>query len=124
MTREQAVAYAHGWAEAWNRRHLDEVLSHFDDEVVFTSPQALQSVGTPTVRGKDALRAYWQSALGCIGSLRFDVIRVLWDGDTRELAIVYDRVADGQEKRVAEVLQFGADDRVVRGEVLHGAIPC
>src|SRR5262249_37174942 len=117
------VAYAHSWADSWNRRDLEEVLSHFAEDIVFTSPKALQVVGAPTVRGKVALRAYWELALGRIGSVRFKVVRVLWDAETNELAIVYDRVGDGQKNRVAEVLQFGDGGRVVCGEVWHGVIP-
>src|SRR5262245_24770221 len=123
MTREQASEYALRWAEAWNRRDLDEVLVHFADDIVFTSPKALQTVGVPSVRGKAALRSYWEQGLRRIGSIHFEVIRVLWDAATRELAIVYDRTADGDQIRVAEVLRFGADDRVAEAEVWHGIVP-
>jgi len=122
MTCAQAVGYAHSWADSWNRRDLEEIVSHFAEDIVFTSPKALQLVGAPTVRGKAALRAYWELALGRIGSVRFNVVRVLWDAGTNELAIVYDRVGDGQQDRVAEVLQFGDGGRVERGEVWHGVI--
>lgn len=123
MDRNEAEAYALRWAEDWNRRDLAAVLSHFSDEVEFSSPLAQHFLGTPTVRGKRALEAYWRTALAPVASLHFTVVRILWDGATSELAIVYDRVADGQPARVAEVLRFGADGLVVGGEVFGGVVP-
>ncbi len=119
MTRDEARAFADEWAAAWNERAVERVLSHFDDDVAFTSPTALAVVGVATVRGKQALRDYWNAALARIGSLRFAVERVSWDPDSRELAIIY--VSDtGRRKRVSENLVFGANGLVVRAEVFHG----
>ena len=78
--------FASRWADAWNRRAVDEILEHFHDDVVFTSPTALGVVGTPVVRGKDALRAYWNKAMSGIESLRFTVHRALWDASFNEMA--------------------------------------
>ena len=38
MTRTEAVAYAQGWADEWNARDIDAVLTHFDEDVIFSSP--------------------------------------------------------------------------------------
>ena len=71
MNRDEAVEYARRWTEAWNRRDLEAVLEHFEDDVTFSSPKALEAVGAPTVRGKAALRKYWVTALQPVKSLRF-----------------------------------------------------
>ena len=119
MTRDEARAFADEWAAAWNDRAVERVLSRFDDDVSFTSPTALAVVGVATVRGKQALRDYWNTALARIGSLRFAVDRVSWDPVSRELAIIY--VSDtGRKKRVSENLVFGANRLVVSAEVFHG----
>ena len=119
MTRDEAQAFADEWAAAWNDRAVERVLSRFDDDVSFTSPTALAVVGVATVRGKQALRDYWNTALARIGSLRFAVDRVSWDPVSRELAIIY--VSDtGRKKRVSENLVFGANGLVVSAEVFHG----
>jgi ketosteroid isomerase-like protein len=120
MTGEDAETFAAEWANAWNRRAIDEILEHFHQDVVFTSPTALAVVGTPTVRGKDALRAYWTVALGHIRALRFTVERVLWDPARRELAIIYTSETDGKTKRVSENMTFSESGRVVAAEVFHG----
>jgi len=119
MTRDEARAFADEWAAAWNDRAVERVLSRFEDDVSFTSPTALAVVGVATVRGKQALRDYWNTALARIGSLRFAVDRVSWDPVSRELAIIY--VSDtGRKKRVSENLVFGANGLVVSAEVFHG----
>jgi ketosteroid isomerase-like protein len=104
-------------------RDVERVLAHFHDDVVFTSPTALAVMGTPTVRGKEALRAYWTTALARLTSLRFTVDRVVWDAEGRELAIIYTSETDGKARRVSENLVFDAAGRVVAAEVFHGVAP-
>ena len=123
MDRDDALDYARRWADAWSRRDLEAVLGHFADDVVFASPKALERVGSPSVRGKAALRAYWEAAIGGVTAIRFTVVRVVWDADTSELAIIYDRDIDGHRDRAAEVLRFGTSGRVVAGEVFYGVVP-
>jgi len=120
MTRETGEAFAARWAEAWNRLDVETVLEHFHEDVLFTSPKALAVVGSPVVRGKDALRAYWRAALARVSSLRFTVDRVLWDSVRRELAIIYTSEIDGQAKRVSENLTFDEHGKIVSAEVFHG----
>jgi len=120
MTREEAQAFAEQWAAAWNERDVERVLAHFEDDVTFTSPTALAVVGVATLRGKQALRDYWNKAVARIGSLRFTVDRALWDAEHRELAILYESDIDGRKRRVSENLTFGASGLVTRAEVFHG----
>ena len=70
MHRSEAIEYARRWSEAWNRRDIDAVLEHFEEDVVFSSPRALQVVGVPTVRGKAALGDYWRASQRRIDSMR------------------------------------------------------
>ena len=120
MTTDDARSFAARWAEAWNRRDIEQVLAHFHDEVEFTSPTAFAVMGTPTVRGKGSLREYWTKALARLASLKFTVDRVVWDPDSRELAILYTSEIDGKAKRVSENLRFDAAGLVVVAEVFHG----
>ena len=120
MTSDDARAFAAQWAEAWNRRDIEQVLAHFHEDVEFTSPTALAVVGTPTVRGKRSLREYWTMALSRLASLRFTVHRVVWDAGSRELAIIYTSETDGKARRVSENLRFDAAGQVVVAEVFHG----
>ena len=119
-TRTDAEKFAEDWAQAWNRRDVESVLAHFRDDIIFASPTALAVTGSPVVHGKDALRTYWTTALGRIGSIQFSVIRVLWDAASRELAIIYLADIDGRSRTVSENLIFDQDGLVATAEVFHG----
>ncbi|HEY3501416.1 MAG TPA: nuclear transport factor 2 family protein [Actinocatenispora sp.] len=73
MDIEEAQRFAADWEERWNSHDLDRVLAHYADDVVFRSPYAVAVIGTDTVRGKDALRAYWTAGLKRLPDLRFTV---------------------------------------------------
>ena len=107
MDREEALRYATEWAGNWNARDLEAVLAHFDHDAVLSSPKAVPAVGVPTERGRAALLEYWTTALQGIRSLRFSVRWILWDPQTRELSIVYDREIGGQGDRSFQVLRLG-----------------
>jgi ketosteroid isomerase-like protein len=67
--------FARRWIAAWNARDLEAVLAMFAEDAVFTSPLALrlQPEGGGVVRGKQALREYWQTALQHAPDLRFEL---------------------------------------------------
>ena len=113
--------FAQEWAASWNRRHIEEVLAHFHDDIVFTSPTALAVTGSAVVKGKAALRTYWTTAMARIQSIQFDVDRVLWDAGRRELAIIYTAHINGATRKVSENLVFDDVGLVTTAEVFHGA---
>jgi ketosteroid isomerase-like protein len=80
MTEDKAHAIARDWVEAWNSHDLDRILAHYDDDVVLTSPLAVQRLHDPagTVRGKTALRAYFAMGLAAFPQLRFELRDVMW----------------------------------------------
>ena len=119
-THTDAEKFAEEWAEAWNRRDTEAVLAHFRDDIIFASPTALVVTGSPVVYGKEALRSYWTAALARTGSIRFSVIRVLWDPARRELAIIYLAEIDGRSGTVSENLIFDDAGLVATAEVFHG----
>ena len=121
--RSDAVNFAKSWIDAWNRRDIEHVLATYADDLSFTSPAALETVGHATVVGKSALRDYWQRGLARISTLHFDLDRVIWDGEARELAIIYTRHVQGSAKRVIETFRFDANGIAVTTEVLHGHVP-
>jgi hypothetical protein len=121
MSGVDAERFASKWIADWNARDVDAVLSHFADEVQFTSPLAQQTIGSAIIEGKAALRAYWQEALRRRTTMHFTLDRVLWDPERRELGILFIREVDGERRRACELLQFDNAGLVVRGEALHGA---
>jgi ketosteroid isomerase-like protein len=78
-----AREFAQDWVDAWNSHDLERILSHYDDEVLLTSPVALKLLnGDGTVRGKAALREYFLRGVQAFPDLRFDLIDVLWGTET------------------------------------------
>ena len=65
MTKAQAQTLAHKWIAAFNDHDLETILSHYAESVELTSLLVTKVLGDPagTVRGKQALRAYFAKAL-------------------------------------------------------------
>ncbi len=118
---DDPLAFAHGWVAAWNASDLETILSHYVDDVTFTSPRAAALTGQGVVRGKPALRDYWSSAIARSSSRRFTLERTIWDPETSELAVVYISQRDGRRVRAVELFRFGPNGLVVSGEALYGA---
>lgn len=101
-----AVAFSETWVRAWNAHDVESVLRRFYEDVVFTSPVAATLVPETAgvVRGKPALRHYWNRALQRIPNLRFAVEGVYQGIDT--VVIAY---RNQHDKLVSEVLRFSGD---------------
>ena len=120
-TPDAARAFAAAWADAWNRRALDEVLAHFDEEAVFESPRAVALVGAARLCGKAAIARYWGLALARISALHFRVEDVTLDAAQGRVVIEYTAQLNDTVVHAAEHLTFGAAGRVVRGRAFYGA---
>ena len=73
LTAAEADERARHWIEAWNDHDLERVLSHYTDDVVFSSP-FIQKMGmspSGAVVGTQALRAYFKAALARYPALTF-----------------------------------------------------
>jgi ketosteroid isomerase-like protein len=101
--------------DAWNSRDVEAALAYCCDDVVFTSPTAQRVVPDSggVVRGKAALRDYWQRALGLHPSLHFTLVDVHAGVDT--IVIRYRNEGGGH---VAEVLTFDGG-RISVGHATH-----
>jgi len=78
MDRVEATNFVDSWVQGWNAHDLELLLSHFADDVIFTSPVAAQLLhdSDGVIRGKAELREYWAEGLRRIPDLRFEVIDV------------------------------------------------
>lgn len=73
-----AQSFAEEWLAAWNSHDLDRILAHYDDEVILASPVAQKLLNNDgNVRGKSALRDYFQRGLTAYPNLAFELIDVL-----------------------------------------------
>lgn len=78
MDQTEVSNFVENWLRGWNEHDLDQVLSHFADDVTFTSPVAAQLLDSSdgVIRGKPALRDYWTEGLRRIPDLRFELVGV------------------------------------------------
>lgn len=106
MPTPEAQNFADDWVRAWNAHDVEAVLAHFHDDVLFTSPIAARVVpeSEGVVRGKEALRHYWATALAAFPDLHFDVVDV-YQGEST-LVINY---RNHRNQLVNEVLTFDGD---------------
>jgi hypothetical protein len=113
MDQLMARRFVDQWLRDWNSHNLESLLSHYSEDVVFTSPvaAALLERSDGVIRGKDALRRYWTEGLRRIPDLHFEVIG--YYVGVRTLVINYRNQRGGL---VAEVLVF-EDSEIVAG---HG----
>jgi len=111
ISDEQAAGFAKEWYAAWNAHDLDAMLAHYSDDVEFTSPfvVAISDEPTGTIRGKDAVRAYFQRGLERFPDLHFEPLETLVGVDS--VTLVYVSV---ENRRAAEVMTLDTDGRVVR----------
>lgn len=111
ITAEFARHFAHEWIAAWNSRDLEQVLAHYSDDFEMNSPVIIRIAGEPSgrLRGKDAVGAYWATALSMIPDQHFELISTLVGVDSITL---YYKGAGG--RLAAEVFHFGPNGRVVR----------
>jgi hypothetical protein len=99
-------AFAQSWLDAWNSHDIDAVLAHFSDDATFSSPVARELLGESheVLRGKAAIRGYWEEGLRRIPDLRFELIDVYAGID-----VIVINFRNQRGSLVCEVLLFGSD---------------
>ena len=92
------------------------MLALYDDAAVMTSDRIPVMGFDPsgTIRGKDALRAYWGKALGLIPNLHFTVIDVFVSPDS--VVVLYQ---NERGKRICEYLRVNDAGLIVQGSANH-----
>jgi len=110
------AALGRTWVEAWNTRDLERVLTLYDETAVMTSDRipTLGFDASGTVRGKDALRAYWGKALGFVPELHFTLIDVFVSPDS--MVVFY---ANERGKKICEYLRVNDAGLIVQGSANH-----
>ncbi len=108
---EFAERFAHEWIEAWNAHDLDAVLTHYTDDFEMSSPfiTAFRPESGGTLRGKEAVRAYWSAALEKYSDLHFVLEDIFVGADS--IALTYTSVLD---KKAVEVFFFDENGKVFK----------
>jgi hypothetical protein len=109
--RTLASALPEAWVRAWNAHDLDDIMSHYVDDVTLVSPSAAALLDDPAgeVRGKAALRAYFQKGLDAYPNLRFELLDTMWG--VQSVVLYY---ANQKGTKTAEFMELDSEGKVVR----------
>ena len=111
LTEDKARNLAAHWIQAWNSHDLDKIMSHYGEDVVLVSPVAARILNDPsgTVKGKDALRAYFMKGLEVYPDLKFDLLDMMWG-----LSSVVLYYVNQKGTKAGEFMEIDSKGKVVR----------
>ena len=117
VTQDDSERFAEAWLAAWNAHDLDAILEHYDEDVVFSSPFAVEFAGRDdgTLHGRDELRAYFERALQAFPDLAFRDLEVR--AGATSVCLLYRSVRD---LLAAETMVLDETGRVVRVYAHYG----
>lgn len=120
MTPEQNKKIAFNWFEAFNEHDLEKLLSLYSDTAEHFSPKL--KIRKPEtnglIKGKKALREWWQDAFDRLPTLKYEVIKLTADED--QVFMEYMRhIKNEEDLRVGEVLQI-KNGLIIFSRVYHG----
>jgi len=109
MNEEFANQFAHEWIEMWNSHDLDKIMTHYSDDFEMNSPIIRQLVGEKSgkLKGKVAVRAYWEKALAMNPTLHFELLNVFTGANS--VVIHY----KGHRGLSAETFFFNGEGKVI-----------
>ena len=113
-------AIANAWLACFERRDLDGLLALYSDDATHTSPKirARHPETGGVLRGKPAMRAWWQDAFVRLPGMRY--VPTAITADRERVVMEYVRRVDGEpEYPVAEALDV-RDGMIVASRVFHG----
>jgi ketosteroid isomerase-like protein len=112
----ELAALGREWVAAWNSRDLERVLTFYSEDAEMTSVRIPEFVGEPsgTLRGKDALRAYWGKGLPLIPNLHFTLIDTYVSPDS--VVVLYENELGG---KICEYLRLNAAGKIRQGSANH-----
>jgi ketosteroid isomerase-like protein len=106
-----AKKFAKEWVASWNSHDMEHILSHYSEDIEVTTPMIKIATGgeTSTLKGKEAVAAYWKKAMERLPDLHFELLDVT-EG-VGSVALYYKSVMD---KRSVEVMFFNEEGKVNR----------
>lgn len=117
MDYQFAQQFAHDWIDAWNSRDIERIFAHYTDDFEITSPLVIQRMNeaSGTLRGKGAIRPYWQMGLVAEPPLHFDLEDIVVGVGC--MTIIYRRM---KGRLVAETLFFNDARQIYKVVAAYG----
>jgi len=119
ITRKFAEDFANEWIAAWNAHDLARILSHYAKDFEMTTPMiALVTGGAGTLKGREAVGAYWAKSFAKVPDLHFELNEVYYSVDS--ICISYKAVMGLQ---AVEYMWFGEDGKVRKAAAHYNRLP-
>lgn len=111
ISKQKAQELAQEWIDSWNSHDIDRILSHYSEEIVFTSPFIVKLLGdnSGTIQGRANLRSYFIKGLEAYPNLKFELYRVLTGVDS--ITLYYKTV---NEILAAEVMHIDSEGKIAK----------
>ena len=117
LSEDIIAAFAREWIEAWNAHDIDRILSHYREDVRFVSPIAARfGARYGELRGRLALRDYFERGLASYPALHFEPIAAL--GGIGSIALHYRSV---ENRQAIEVMELDAGGQIRRAAAHYTA---
>lgn len=110
---------AHRWIDAFNSKDLDQLLALYADPAEHYSPKLKirQPDTKGFIKGKKALRLWWQDAFDRLPSLHYRLVRLT--AEDNRVFMEYVREVDGEDDLyVGEMLEL-VDGLIASSAVFH-----
>ena len=113
LTKTEAIEFAEHWIATWNSHDLEEIMTHYDEDVELISPVAAQILKDPSGRvvGKDNLRNYFKQGLEAFPDLEFTLKDVMWG--LNSIVLYYKNQKGTSTGEYMEILPTSKVSRVV-----------
>jgi hypothetical protein len=115
--RESACYIAHSGIQTWNSHGLDAIMSHYDADIVVTSPVAAKILDDPsgTVKENAALRNYFTRGLEVYPNLHFELLDVMHG--LFSIVLCY---RNQKGTKTVEFMEFGKNGKITRVVANYG----
>jgi len=112
LSQQFTKNFAEQWIADWNKKDIQAILSHYDEQVVFSSPMMLKTQFNErgTLQGKVELKKYFELALARNPALFFELHHVLVG--IKSITLFYTR---NQTMLAAEVMLFNDEGLIIEG---------
>ncbi len=118
ITENTAQHIGTEWVNDWNSHDLDKVMSHYSDDIHFTSPFVIKINNDPTgvINSKPALRVYFERALNAYPDLHFELYCIL--SSVNSIVVYYKSV---NNLFAAELMELDEEGKVVKVVAHYGS---
>jgi limonene-1,2-epoxide hydrolase len=107
------------WFQAFNEHQLDNLLSLYDEDAEHYSPKLKihQPATNGLIKGKTALRAWWQDAFERLPHLHYKVLNIIANDDAVFMEYIR-QTPNETDMQVGEVLVV-AQEKIIASRVYH-----